>query len=212
MAGRLLRGFSDLADAPDQAHARAALREWAAEPAGLLAIIGPTGTGKTTLGMATMWASAEHVQPIFAPVGMTLAYLQERKRDGEGADHLDRLMEAELAYLDDVGVEVKAGYSGQEMAMTLYNIIGHRYELDLPTIVSTNLPLGQLDERLWSRLSDVNRATIIVLPGESLRNVRERELPGYRSIGTSTGGPDYHQYPDGRICPDCHCRPCRCAD
>ncbi len=207
---RFSKRFGELKTLPDQVHAVAALRAWIVDPGALLALIGPAGTGKTLLAMAALWAAAdaETHQPVYVPVGDALQWLQTAPRD-EAAAAIDRWMAADLVLLDDLGVQVKAGYKGEDAALALYAIINHRYAMQLPTIITTNLALGDLDERLRSRLEDEDDSRIIVMPGASVRTHGADRMVGWRSVNDGTPT-DHHNYPGGAICAACHQRPCIC--
>lgn len=53
-----------------------------------------------------------------------------------------------LLVLDDLGTESATAWAREK----LYQIINHRYNLELPTIITSNRPLDSLDQRIVSRM------------------------------------------------------------
>jgi len=66
----------------------------------------------------------------------------------------DRLFEqvrnAPLLILDDLGAQAGTPWANEK----LYQIINHRYNAQLPTIITSSTPVENLDERLRTRLTD----------------------------------------------------------
>jgi DNA replication protein DnaC len=83
-----------------------------------------------------------------------------------------RFEEAKLVpflVLDDLGLESATQWAREK----LYQLLNFRYLAKLPTVITTAVPLDQLeklDPRIASRLSDETRVTLITL-----------EIPPYRT-------------------------------
>lgn len=108
-------------------------------------IQGKTGTGKTHLLYA--WANS-HKIPQNAIWGV-LDALNKIKAEmlDNSSDTFERLKSVKFLLLDDLG---EAEYSQYEKTV-LFRIINYRYENDLPVGITTNLPLGTLEELLGDR-------------------------------------------------------------
>ena len=55
-----------------------------------------------------------------------------------------------LLIIDDLGAEQSTPWATEK----LYQIFNHRYNLRLPTVITTNIDLDRLDPRICSRLCD----------------------------------------------------------
>jgi DNA replication protein DnaC len=55
-----------------------------------------------------------------------------------------------LLILDDLGTQSSTQWAQEK----LFQIMNHRYTANLPTVITTNEPIGHLDERLRARLED----------------------------------------------------------
>lgn len=130
-------------------------RAFAQNPMGWLFLVGPNGCGKTHLAaavanqcllqeMAVLFVTApdllDHLRATFAPTS-PVAY-----------DELFwRVREAELLVIDDLGAEQSSSWASEK----LYQLINHRYNLRLPTVITANEDgLKALDARICSRLTD----------------------------------------------------------
>lgn len=148
-------------------------QDYARNPAGWLVLTGTMGTGKTHLLMAILNAQGEDVPSLFH----TAPDLLDMLRSGYGAqqdyDELLRLCKTvPLLALDDLGTEKATEWANEK----LFQILNHRYQQRLPLVVSTNVPLRELEPRLFSRLSDDDLVTQVTLYAPDYRQ-RER-APG----------------------------------
>ncbi len=66
-----------------------------------------------------------------------------------------------LLVLDDLGAEKQSDFAIEK----LETIVNHRYNEELPLVVTTNKPLGQLSPRIASRLQRVEGARVVILKG-----------------------------------------------
>lgn len=151
-------------------------RAYAEEPQGWLVITGPSGTGKTHLAAAIANRRIELGHPVLF---MVVADLLDHLRAGYDTDDedlaFDRVFEqvrnAPLLILDDLD-----GASGTAWAREkLLQVINHRFNLALPTIITATVPPAALDPRLSTRLRDPAIARVISL-GRS-------EHGGYTEVG-----------------------------
>ena len=143
-------------------------------PAGRgLIIIGPTGTGKTSLAIAVLNGIASRVRGqkhrltynSFAKF-ITAHDLFDLARDFDNPAHIQH-RNIKLLIIDDIGATRLTNYAQSELAA----LLDHRYASYLPTIVTTNLSVADfttyLGERTLSRLRECCR--IIQLTGPDRR-------------------------------------------
>ena len=145
-------------------------RSYAAEPTGWLVLRGSYGCGKTHLAAAianAALASGEHV--FFSIVPDLLDHLRAAFAPSSelGYDELfERVREAGLLVLDDLGAENGTAWASEK----LFQIINYRYNLRMPTVITTNNRLvSHMDERLASRLSDIGLVRTIAIDAQDYR-------------------------------------------
>jgi len=163
---------------PDQAQsltqAIQAAREFAEDPDGWLVLIGPYGCGKTHLAVAIANAQIA-AGALFVNVPDLLDHLRASYSPDarEGYDErFATVRDAPLLTLDDLGTENATTWAVEK----LYQILNHRYNLRLPTIITTNNNLDNLDARIRSRMRDQDLSRVIVI-----------DAPDYRAGGGSNG-------------------------
>ena len=143
-------------------------RSFAQSPDGWLLLTGQPGCGKTHLAVAIVNERlGRGGAAFFAFVPALLDHLRAtfRPDSSTGYDELfEQVKTASLLVLDDLGSENSTPWAEEK----LYQIIVHRHNARLPTVITTNLEsLKQLEEakpRIRSRLSDalVEWAPILV--------------------------------------------------
>jgi DNA replication protein DnaC len=72
--------------------------------------------------------------------------------------------EAPLLILDDLGTQSSTPWAQEK----LFQLINHRYTAQLPTVVTTNLPLEELGERLRTRLGDPNLSQVFLVEARAM--------------------------------------------
>ena len=130
-------------------------------------LAGNFGNGKTHLGIATINAFGRD-QGYFWKIPDFMEWLKERAF-GHGEDSgygLDTLLRGYrtgqfLLVFDDLGAENQTDWASEQ----LYRVLDARYDLRLPTIITTNQPLSRIDGRIASRL----REGLIVCKGKDIR-------------------------------------------
>src|SRR5260370_41930468 len=81
----------------------------------------------------------DHLRATFAP-GSDVSY-----------DNLfETVKTSSLLILDDLGTQSSTQWAQEK----LFQILNHRYTMNLPTVITTNEPIGKLDEHLRARLED----------------------------------------------------------
>lgn len=132
------------------------------------------GNGKTHLAAAI----ANHVENqgtavLFVVVPDLLDHLRAAFNPNSGA-HLDQrfseVKKAPLLVLDDLGTESATAWAREK----LYQLFNYRYSARLPTVITSSVPVDELDPRLASRMFDPSRCTFFVLEVPSYRGQRRR--------------------------------------
>jgi DNA replication protein DnaC len=131
-----------------------AAREFAANPHGWLVLIGPSGCGKTHMAAAI---ANERINKGFPVFFITAADLLDHLRSAFNPDSevtYDRLFEqvrnAPLLILDDLGAHADKPWAKEK----LDQLLNHRFNNELPTVITTTPPVEKLGDRLENRITD----------------------------------------------------------
>ena len=171
-----------------------AAKSFAGSPEGWLLLTGEPGCGKTHLAVAIINERLKRGLPVFfATVSTLLDHMRATFRPDSLIPYdelFEQIKTAPLLVLDDLGSETSTPWAEEK----LYQIIVHRHDARLPTVITSNLAsLKELDEakpRIRSRLSDaLVKWTPILVP--DYRDQRP-SLPGRlpRRQAGQTGGRD----------------------
>ena len=136
-------------------------RKFAEDPSGWLFFTGRYGTGKTHLAAAIAnEALRKGMDLIFQPVPDLLDQLRMTfGNSGESyEDRFERIRSVRLLILDDLGAQSSTAWAEEK----LYQIINYRYVKKLPTVVTSNVSLREMDGRIASRLRDPMVTRIIM--------------------------------------------------
>ncbi len=129
-------------------------QEFARESKGWLVLSGGYGCGKTHLAAAIANYRLEQGEPVlFVVVPDLLDHLRATfSPDSTVAydERFETVRTAPLLILDDLGTQSSTPWAKEK----LYQIINYRYNAQLPTVITTNRPLDEIDARLRSRMSD----------------------------------------------------------
>lgn len=139
-----------------------------------LFLLGKTGVGKTHISLAIAKRVTE--RGFTAAYGSLLNYLRIIEKEhfsrseSYETDTLQTLINADLLVLDDLGSEFRTGF----YESALYNIINSRINLGLPTIISSNLSVAELqknyNDRIISRIFGM--FTTLMFVGEDVRQIK----------------------------------------
>ena len=131
-------------------------QRYAEEPRGWLFIRGGYGVGKTHLAAAIANACLRRGWPVtFLDTPDLLDYLRAAFSPNAEETYdrrFDELRDTPLLILDDLGTQNATAWAEEK----LFQILNHRYMARLPTVITTNLALDDLDARLGSRLADMD--------------------------------------------------------
>jgi len=140
-----------------------AARAFATEPKGWLVLIGPGGSGKTHLAAAIANERINNGYPaFFQSVPDLLDHLRSAfSPDSEiPYDELfERVRNVPLLVLDDLGVQTSTPWTMEK----LDQLLNHRFNNELPTVVTTSTPVAELEESLRSRLTDPQLSQIFLI-------------------------------------------------
>ena len=169
-----------------------AARRFAEHPQGWLALLGRSGAGKTHLAAAIANRCIELGRPaLFIVVPDLLDHLRSSYRP-DAPESYDAMFEqvrnAPLLILDDLGVQSPTPWANEK----LYQILNHRYNAQLPTVITAGAALDELDERLRTRLGDVGQSQVHVLEDTASRSTQSTgalSLPLVRDMTFSRFNP-----------------------
>src|SRR5947209_3127324 len=156
-----------------QQHAYDRAREFAERPEGWFVLLGSFGTGKTHLAAAIGNRRLELGQPaIFIVVPDLLDHLRATFSPSSETtfdDLFESVRRAPLLILDDLGTQTTTSWATEK----LFQILNDRYMTKLPTVITTNVPLDELGDRLASRMADPELSICVSLAGPDWRAGRD---------------------------------------
>ncbi|MDO8472775.1 MAG: ATP-binding protein, partial [Dehalococcoidia bacterium] len=129
-------------------------RDFARHPQGWLVLQGANGCGKTHLAAAIGNYQLKQGRPaFFLSVADLLDHLRSTFSPESQVTYdelFERVRNSPLLILDDLGEHSATPWAREK----LYQIINHRYNSCLPTVVTTGIPLEELETRISSRMVD----------------------------------------------------------
>ena len=144
-------------------------KHFAQESEGWLILKGGYGCGKTHLVAAIANYRIANGQPaLFVVVPDLLDHLRATYAPNSAISYDERFEEvrtAPLLILDDLGTQSATSWAQEK----LYQILNYRYNARLPTVITTNRELEEIDLRLRSRLVDPDLAEIVTILAPDFR-------------------------------------------
>ncbi|MBI3913575.1 MAG: ATP-binding protein [Chloroflexi bacterium] len=152
-------------------------QRFAEEPRGWLLLKGSYGCGKTHLAAAIANARLNRgASALFIVVPDLLDHLRSTFAPASAVSYDERfesIRSTELLLLDDLGAQSPTTWANEK----LYQLLNHRYNALLPTVITTNRELEDIDARLRSRLADSALCAIVTILA-----------PDYRQAGIDSRG------------------------
>ena len=137
--------------------------KYAENPEGWLVLTGPSGSGKTHLAAAIANRCIERQQTVFF---IMVADLLDHLRAAYSPtseiaydDLFDQVRNVPVLVLDDLGSHSSTPWAQEK----LFQVINHRYNNSLPTVVTVRGPLARLDESLRTRLEAEGLSRVLQL-------------------------------------------------
>ena len=136
---------------------------------GWLLLMGSYGCGKTHLAAAIAnEVVSMGVETLFLTVPDLLDWLRYSFSSDETTyeSRFEEIKNIRFLVLDDLGTQNTTAWAREK----LFQIINHRYTHKLPTVVTTNIGLNEIDERVSSRLQDRELVIKIQIDAPDFRN------------------------------------------
>lgn len=117
----------------------------------LVFLTGKPGCGKTHIACATLrrWIESGRPGALFIVTGEFLHEMKQGFKDGTSAGTMRRAEGAKLLVLDDLGSEMATDW----VRDTMYMLVNYRLNHMKPTVVTSNLRLGEIAETYHARLA-----------------------------------------------------------
>jgi DNA replication protein DnaC len=180
--------------------ARDQARAYAEAPEGWFVLLGPAGTGKTSLAAAIANERVEQGEPaLFIVVPDFLDHLRATYAPLSDVTY-DELFEsvrnASFLILDDLGAQSGTPWADEK----LFQVLNHRYNASLPTVITSSMRLTEMDDRFRSRLTNPALSQVCQVadwPGDSAARfgslpvrLREMTFASFDPRG-ATGDPEH---------------------
>lgn len=155
-----------------------AAQAYAENPRGWLVLVGASGSGKTHLAAAIANRCIEQgISVFFMVVPDLLDHLRATFAPSSETTYdelFEQVRNVPLLVLDDLGTQSCSPWATEK----LFQVLNHRFNSQLPTVVTTNVTLEKLDESLYSRLTDpaLSRVYVVEKHPSMLPSVDNLEL------------------------------------
>ena len=144
-----------------------AAQKFAGKPKGWLVLTGNYSSGKTHLAAAI--ANHQAVQghaPLFVMVPNLLDHLRATFNPNSQVSYdmrFEAILSSPLLVLDDLGTQSMTPWVREK----LYQLFNHRYNAELPTVITTADSLDEMDARIRSRMLDTRLCKIYAITAPS---------------------------------------------
>ncbi|MDP2931484.1 MAG: ATP-binding protein [Chloroflexota bacterium] len=143
-----------------------AAKAFAAEPKGWLVLIGASGCGKTHLAAAIANERIKHGYPVFfQTVPDLLDHLRAAFSPASEIPYdelFDRVRNAPLLIMDDLGAQTSTPWAREK----LDQLLNHRFNNELPTVITTSTPVDEMEDRVRARLTDPRLSQVYAIEGK----------------------------------------------
>ena len=148
------RGRGDVASQGNFTQVYQTALTFANDPKGWLLLLGPTGSGKTHVACAIANHRLGMRQPVFyIGVSDLLDHLRSAFSPSSDLSYdelFERVKNTPLLVLDDLGTGSTTPWAQEK----LEQLFDYRFNTGLPTVITTDIPLEKLNERLYRHFSD----------------------------------------------------------
>jgi len=157
-------------------------REYARATDGWLVLHGGVGVGKTHLAaaIANAYASRNVQASVYFRVVPDLLDQLRATFDPETGvaydERFQQIRNANLLVLDDLGTENSTAWASEK----LFQLINHRYNEQLPTVITSNARLDRIEDRVISRMLDSRLSRYLFIEAEDYRIRGLSRLSGRR--------------------------------
>jgi DNA replication protein DnaC len=144
-------------------------RQYAGSLNGWLLLQGGYGCGKTHLAAAiSNFAVSMGVPTLFLTVPDLLDLLRFSfdSEDTTFEQRFEEIRNAPLLVLDDFGTQNATAWAQEK----LFQIVNYRYINKLPLVVTTNVPLDDIEERIRSRIQDPELVSKVIITAPDYRH------------------------------------------
>jgi len=144
-----------------------AARNFAAEPRGWLALAGPSGSGKTHLAAAIANHCIANNHPVlYITVPDLLDHLRSSFNPSSEIPYdefFEQVRNTPLLVLDDLGAQSSTPWAKEK----LDQLLNHRFNNQLPTVVVSIVPVDELEDRIQARLLNSDLCQLHTIGEES---------------------------------------------
>lgn len=141
-----------------------------------LLMLGQTGLGKTHLSLSIVGRVIEKGYSVMYNSAQNFFRELQNERFGKsGSSAFENMMlECDLLVIDDLGAEFSTSFT----ISALYNIVNTRINMGLPTIISTNLSLTEIEKQYSNRVSSrfIGEYLLLYFEGTDIRQKKSEEL------------------------------------
>lgn len=117
---------------------------------GNLLFMGGVGLGKTHITMAIVQGVVEKgFFPVYGSAENLFAAVENERFSARDRDNYETMLNCDLLVIDDLGAEMVTTFTKS----VLYNLVNTRILKNLPTIINTNLSMGEIAEKYDARIS-----------------------------------------------------------
>jgi DNA replication protein DnaC len=150
--------------------------QFAQDQRGWLLLMGGYGCGKTHLAASIAnHAIGMGVETIFLTVPDLLDWLRGsfQSVDSSFEERFEEIRNIDLLILDDLGTENATPWVREK----IFQIINHRYINRLSTVITTNIDLSKIEDRISSRLQDTELVLKVKITAPDYRNPMQESHP-----------------------------------
>ncbi len=161
--------------------ARSHAEQFANDLKGWLLFCGGYGSGKTHLAAAIAnHACRLGIPTLFLTVPDLLDSLRSSysSNDDPYASRFEEIRNVQLLVLDNLWTQNATSWAQEK----LFQLFDHRYVKRLPTVVTTDMDLEELDGRIRSRLQDPELVTVLKINAPDYRQPVQQGIQPHRSV------------------------------